>query len=82
MLMARCKACNKELTSTSKVQFCGCPNQMRVLDDHVGAIDLGQVILLNSKKNIKYNGILTDNDLQYQEARKKRRVRKLDFEER
>ena len=82
MLTARCKVCNKELTSTSKVQFCGCPNQMRVVDDHVGANDLSQVVLVNHEKNIKYNGILTDHDLKYQEERRKRRVRKLDFEER
>ena len=82
MLTARCKACNVELTSTSKVQFCGCPNQMRVVDDHVGANDLSQVVLTNHKKNIKYIGILTQSDLQYQENRRKRKVRKLDFEER
>ena len=74
--------CNKELTSTSKVQFCGCSNQMRVVDDHVGANDLSQVVLTNHEKSIKYNGILTDHDLKYQEERRNRKVRKLDFEER
>ena len=82
MLTARCKVCRKELTSTSKVQFCGCPNQMRVVDDTVGAIDLGEVVLVNHEKNIKYNGILTETDLKYQEDRRKRKVRKLEFEER
>ena len=82
MLTARCKRCNVELTSTSKVQFCGCPNQMRVVDDTVGANDLSQVVLTNHEKNIKYNGILTENDLKYQEDRRKRKVRKLEFEER
>ncbi len=82
MLTAKCTQCGTQLRSTSKIQFCGCPNQMRVLDDHVGAIDIGQVVLMNYNKKIKYNGILTQDDLKYQEARKKRRVRKLDFEER
>lgn len=90
MLSARCKLCNTELTSTSKVQFCGCPNQMRVVDDHVGAVDLSQVVLTNHNSSVitnhnssvKYNGILTNSDLEYQEARKKRRVRKINFEER
>ena len=82
MLTARCKVCRRELTRTSKVQFCGCPNQMKVVDDTVGAIDLGQVVLVNHEKNIKYNGILTPDDLKYQEERRKRKVRKLDFEER
>ena len=74
--------CNRELTSTSKVQFCGCPNQMKVVDDTVGAIDLDQVVLVNHEKNIKYNGILTDDDLKYQEDRRKRKVRRIKFEER
>ena len=82
MLSARCKMCNKELTSTSKIQFCGCPNQMKVIDDTVGAVDLGEVVLTNHEKNIKYHGILTQSDLKYQEDRRKRKVRKLEFEER
>ena len=82
MLSARCKMCNRELTSTSKVQFCGCPNQMKVVDDTVGAIDLDQVVLVKHEKNIKYNGILTPDDLKYQEDRRKRKVRRLEFEER
>ena len=82
MLTARCKMCNRELTSTSKVQFCGCPNQMKVVDNTVGAIDLDQVVLVNHEKNIKYNGILTDDDLKYQEDRRKRKVRRITFEER
>jgi hypothetical protein len=82
MLSARCKLCNKELTSNSKIQFCGCPNQMKVVDDTVGAIDLGQVVLTKYDKKIKYHDILTSDDLKYQEARKKRRVRKINFEER
>ena len=55
---------------------------MKVVDDTVGAIDLSEVILLNHEKNIKYQGILTHADLKYQEDRRKRKVRKLDFEER
>ena len=53
MLSARCKLCNKELTSNSKVQFCGCPNHMKVVDDTVGAIDLGQVVLTKHDNNIR-----------------------------
>jgi|TARA_Y100000033_G_C2656429_1_gene67345 hypothetical protein len=55
---------------------------MSVVDDVVGAIDLNEVVLTNHEKNIKYNGILSDSDLKYQEERRKRKVRKLDFEER
>jgi len=55
---------------------------MKVVDDTVGAIDLDQVVLVNHEKNIKYNGILTDDDLKYQEDRRKRKVRRITFEER
>ena len=55
---------------------------MRVLDDLIGAIDMKKVVLLNYKKNIKYEGILTKDDLKYQEARRNRKVRKMTFEER
>ena len=82
MFTVRCKMCNKELTSTSKVQFCGCPNQMKVVDNMVGAFDLDQIVLVKHEKNIKYNGILTDDDLKYQEDRRKRKVRRINFEER
>ena len=82
MLKARCKKCNTELTSTSKVQFCGCSNQMRIVDDHLGANDLDQVILIEHEKSVKYHGMLTQEDLLFQENRRRRKVRKLNFEER
>ena len=80
MLRVRCKECNTELTSSSKVQFCGCPNQMRVVDDKVGAVDLDQVVMLDSNKKKKSKNVLSQSDLAYQEARRSRKVRKLDFE--
>ena len=55
---------------------------MRVVDDTVGAVDLSLVVLVNHEKSIKYNGILTDDDLKYQEDRRKRKVRRITFEER
>ena len=55
---------------------------MRVVDDTVGAIDLDQVVLVNHEKNIKYNGIPSESDLKYQEDRRKRKVRRITFEER
>ena len=82
MLSVRCKTCNRELTSSSKTQCCGCPNMMIVRDDQVSANDLSKVVWLNFKDNLKNNNILTKNDLEYQENRRKRKVRKLNFEER
>lgn len=81
MIIVRCKQCGTELTSSSKVQFCGCPNQMRVVDDKVGAIDLDEVVMVKSIQQKKTNK-LSAEDLAYQEARRQRKVRRLDFEER
>ena len=81
-MLVRCKKCNKEISSTSKTQCCGCPNQMVVRDETVSAVDLSQVVLLDSKKNLKKTGLLSNDDLKYQENRRKRKVRKLNFETR
>ena len=82
MLSVRCKTCNQELISSTKTQCCGCPNMMTVQADRVSAVDLNEVVWLNCKQNIKDNTILTRNDLEYQENRRKRKVRKLNFETR
>ena len=55
---------------------------MTVDGDKVSAIDLTKVVWTNYNKNVKDNTILTKNDLEYQENRRKRKVRKLNFEER
>ena len=82
MITVRCKECNKEITSTSKLQVCGCPNRVMVKEESITALDLSKVILIKSEDSIKNHGILTQADLKYQEDRRKRKVRKLDFEER
>ena len=78
MITVRCKQCNRELTSSSKVQSCGCSNQMRLIDDKVGAIDLDKVIMVSYNKEQK--NVLSSSDLVYQEERRKRKIRKLDFD--
>ena len=80
MITVRCKECRKELTSTSKVQFCGCPNQMRVVDDKVGANDLSKVVMVSNNVEKKIDSHFSREELLYQEQRRKRKVRKLDFE--
>lgn len=80
MLSVRCKICNVELTSTSKTQCCGCQNQMVLKDDKVAANDLGNVLITKSETGIKNTSKLSKYDLEYQENRRKRKVRKLDFE--
>ena len=75
----QCKICGKNIKSSSKTQVCGCPNMMEVKDDKVTAVDLSEVILVSKyKENEK--SFLSKQDLEFQESRKKRKVRKLNFE--
>ena len=78
MLSVRCKECNTELTSSNKTQVCGCPNMMTITDDAVSATDLKRVVITRLDK--KETEGLTSNDLEWQEKRRKRKVRRLDFE--
>jgi len=63
----------------SKTVSCGCPNMASIRGDKISAVDLSQIVMLNSYTSKKEN-ILTSEDLSYQEQRRKRKVRKLDFE--
>lgn len=53
---------------------------MKIIDDTISALDLNQVVLINSENNVKEQGHLCSDDLQFQENRRKRKVRKLNFE--
>jgi len=76
----RCLSCGKELEGhPSKTVSCGCPNMASIRGDKISAVDLSQIVMLNSYTSKKEN-ILTSEDLSYQEQRRKRKVRKLDFE--
>ena len=59
MLVVRCKDCNKEITSNTKTQVCGCPNMMTVRDDSVTAVDLSKVVMLNSSKKEQKKNVLS-----------------------
>ena len=82
MLVVRCRDCQKELTShPSKSQSCGCPNMMTVKGESVTAVDLTRVVMISSEmKKKKDDSVLSPHDLSFQEERRKRKVRKLDFE--
>jgi len=81
MLVVQCKECRKELTSSSgQSKSCGCPNMMTVKGDSVTAVDLTRVVMVRSNKENLQSNALSPQDLAYQEERRKRKVRKLDFE--
>ena len=82
MLVVQCKDCRTEITShETQANSCGCPNMMTVQGDSVTAVDLSHVVMLQSnKKQSKQQSLFSPQELQYQEQRRKRKVRKLDFE--
>jgi hypothetical protein len=53
---------------------------MTVLGDKVSAQDLSKVVMINSDKKKISNNVLSNQDLADQEKRRRRKVRKLDFE--
>ena len=82
MLVVQCKDCRKEISShPSQARSCGCPNMTTVKGDSVTAVDLTRVVMVQSSpKKVKDTKVLSDNDLMFQEQRRKRKVRRLDFE--
>ena len=80
-LKVQCLVCGKELQGNSgKTHSCGCPNMMTVRGDVVSAVDMSDVIMLTSYTQEQKKQGLTQQDIEWQEARRKRKVRKLDFE--
>ena len=79
MIVVRCKQCNTEVKSDSQPKSCGCPNMLTVTGDTFSAVDLTSVIVVRSNQDKQKDG-LTSQDLAWQEERRKRKVRKLDFD--
>ena len=82
MIVVQCKDCRREISSSAGMtQSCGCPNMMTIKGDSVTAVDLSRVVMVSSEnKKKKEEGVLSPHDLSFQEERRKRKIRKLDFE--
>ena len=80
-LKVRCRSCGKELEGhLTKTVSSGCPNMTTIRGNKISAVDLSKVLMLNSVASKSTNTYLSSQDLQFQEERRKRKVRKLDFE--
>ena len=80
-IKVRCRSCGKELEGhPSKTVSCGCPNMTTIRGDRISAVDLDQVVMLNSNQPKDKRGVLTQQDIEWQEQRRQRKVRKLNFE--
>ena len=82
MLKVRCKLCNVELESHPiHTRCCGCDNLTTVTGDKISALDLSQVVMVDSPKEVKKtSSLFSEEELAWQESRKQRKVRKLTFE--
>ena len=79
-IKVRCKSCSKEIRSAAgKSVCCGCENMTTIKGDVISAVDLGQVIMLNTYSVNEKSG-LSSEQIEWQEERSKRKIRKLDFE--
>lgn len=77
----RCRSCGRELEGhQNKTVSCGCPNMTTICGDKISGLDLSQVVMINSYQSQNKKGVLSQQDIQWQEARRQRKVRKLDFE--
>jgi len=80
-LRIRCRSCGKEIEGISgKTISCGCPNMSTIRGDRISALDLSKVIMLNSFNSKQNSGVLTNEDIMWQEQRRQRKVKRLDFE--
>ena len=83
MINIKCLKCGVELSShNKKITCCGCSNMTSLHGETVSANDLSMVILLDSNVKNKKKSLFSEQELEYQEARRQRHVRKLYFEER
>ena len=81
MISIRCKDCNREITGhPTKTVTCGCPNMATIRGDKISAVDLSSVVMLNSYHSKIKSSVLTTEDIAWQEARRQRKVKRLDFE--
>jgi hypothetical protein len=81
MISIRCKDCNKELIGPpTKTVSCGCPNMATIYGDKISAVDLSRVVMLNSPEKKQKTNVLSTQDIMWQEERRQRKIRRLDFE--
>ena len=82
MLVIRCKNCGKQLEEhPSQLRSCQCPNLTYIRGDNISGLDLSLVEIISGPKfKHRESTVLTRQDLEFQEQRNQRKVRRLDFE--
>ena len=81
ILKIKCLSCGKELEGAAgKSVCCGCSNMTTIKGDVISANDMSNVVVLNMPSKERDSGVLRPEDIQWQERRRQRKVRRLDFE--
>ena len=80
-MIIRCKDCNRELQGhPTRTKCCGCPNMATIRGDRISALDLSHVVMVESNTEAHKSNLFSAQDLAFQEARRQRKVKRLDFE--
>ncbi len=81
MLVIRCKNCGKQLEEhPAQLRCCQCPNLTSIRGGNISGLDLSLVEIITGTKSKQHPTVLTKQDLEFQEQRKQRKVKRLDFE--
>ena len=81
MLVVKCKDCGREVAGNqSRTVSCGCENMTTVKGDVISAKNLDRVIIIKNNLSEVSDSGLSSEDIAWQESRRKRKVRKMDFE--
>ena len=81
MLVVKCKDCGREVAGNqSRTVSCGCENMTTVKGDVITAKNLDRVIIIKNNSTEPGRSGLSSEDIAWQESRKRRKVRKMDFE--
>ena len=79
-IRVRCRSCGKEVEAQSgKTATCGCPNMVTVSGDVISASDMSNVIMLSPRREERESHF-SRQDMEWQESRRSRKIRRLDFE--
>jgi len=81
-LRIRCRSCEKEIEgNAAKSVSCGCSNMATIIRNvKITALDLSMIVMLNNQTQKTTSNVLRNEDLMWQEERRQRKVRRLDFE--
>jgi len=81
-LRIRCRSCEKEIEgNAAKSVSCGCSNMATIIRNaKITALDLSMIVMLNNQTQKTTSNVLRNEDLMWQEERRQRNFRRLDFE--